>query len=512
MMLTGEMARVEALELEIARQRAENHGLRLEIKGLWAEVGPLRAENAALRVENAELQELLTAARATLDGQALRIAELERQLHQTSQNSSKPPSSDGPEVERPARRKRKKDKRRRGGQAGHSGQGRALVPADQVSRFIDHRPTTCGCCGSLLMGDDEAPERFQTIEIPPVAPIVEEHRIHSLTCLACGASTKAEVPSELRGSPFGPRLHSAVALMGGLLRLAKREIRTALDILFDVKVGLGSIPKMERRMKTALDAPYDSVLERIRGSPYVNQDTTGWRENKHRAQLWVSAAPQLAHYHINRHANRQVAKALLGDDYGGVVVTDRAAAQAWDKQQWCWSHLARDFADLSGLKGGTWYGVRLEACAQRVHARYGEYAAGQITHAEMVGLLAPVRQQVHRLLVNAADHAPSMRTRRVCAHLLKGEHKLWTFLGHEGVPPTNNHAERCVRKVVLWRAVCFGSDSPVGSRYAERILTVVNTLRLQQRDREILEWLVAARRAQLNGLAPPSLLPPLAIP
>lgn len=95
---------------------------------------------------------------------------------------------------------------------------------------------------------------------------------------------------------------------------------------------------------------------------------------------------------------------------------------------------------------------------------------------------------------------------------MKGEHKLWTFLDHEGVPPTNNHAERCVRKAVLWRAVCFGSDIPVGRRYAERILTVVNTLRLQQRNGEILDWLVAARLAQLNDRPAPSLVPTSATP
>lgn len=80
----------------------------------------------------------------------------------------------------------------------------------------------------------------------------------------------------------------------------------------------------------------------------------------------------------------------------------------------------------------------MAACAGRVHARYAEHQAGQFSHAKLVWRLVPVRQQVHRLLVNAADHAPSERAARECAQPLKGEHKLWTFLDHEGVPPTNN--------------------------------------------------------------------------
>jgi len=507
MMPVEVLTRIESLELELGLQRAENERLRAENRRLQAENRALRADVVMLRAENAELRQLLTETRQALTAQGVQMAELERRLNQSSLNSSKPPSSDGPDVERPPRGKGKKGKRKRGGQAGHVGKGRELLPEDQVSRFVDHYPSACAACGCLLMGADPAPERIQTIDIPPIAPIVEEHRIHSLSCLACGHVTKAEVPPDLRASPFGPRLHAVVALMSGLLRLAKREIRAALDILYSVRVGVGSIPKMERRMKTALDAPYDSVLQGIRGSPMVHQDTTGWRENKQRAQLWITATLQLAHYHINPRANRKVARALLGEDYDGVVVTDRTAVQAWSKQQWCWSHVGRDFAELAELKGGAWYGGRLQACARRVHAQWAERAAGKITHAEMVERLAPVREQVHRLLVNAADHAPSKRASRVCAGLLKGEDKLWIFLEHEGVSPTNNHAERCARKAVLWRAVSFGSDSAIGSRYAERILTIVNTLRLQNRDRELLDWLVAARVAQLNGQPGPNLLP-----
>src|SRR3990172_11897270 len=95
MVMAEAMARVEALELEIGRERAENRRQR-------AEVATLRAENTTLRTENLELQQLLTEARATVGGQAVRIAELERRLNQTSRNSSKPPSSDGPAAEPPA--------------------------------------------------------------------------------------------------------------------------------------------------------------------------------------------------------------------------------------------------------------------------------------------------------------------------------------------------------------------------------------------------------------------------
>jgi transposase len=82
---------------------------------------------------------------------------------------------------------------------------------------------------------------------------------------------------------------------------------------------------------------------------------------------------------------------------------------------------------------------------------------------------------------------------------------LWTFARVEGVEPTNNGAERALRPTVLWRKGSFGSDSAAGSRFAERLLTVVATCR--QQGRGLLDFLVAAGEAALLGTAPPSLLP-----
>lgn len=127
----------------------------------------------------------------------------------------------------------------------------------------------------------------------------------------------------------------------------------------------------------------------------------------------------------------------------------------------------------------------------------------------MASLLADTRVQVHRLLQAAATRAPAIRARRVAAGILKQEQKLWTFLDHEGVAPTNNLAERCAGMAVLWRVSSFGTDSPDGSRYAERVLTVVTSLRLQGRSREVLNWLVRARMAQTQpgSFHVPTLLP-----
>jgi hypothetical protein len=133
----------------------------------------------------------------------LEVAELRERLGQNSRNSSKPPSSDPLSVSRP--NNRQPSGRKRGGQPGHQGRARKLLPAEDVNTVIELRPTACQQCGSLLLGDDPAPARHQVSEIPPVKAEVTEYRQHRMSCPACGEVTAAEWPKETLRGNFGPR-------------------------------------------------------------------------------------------------------------------------------------------------------------------------------------------------------------------------------------------------------------------------------------------------------------------
>jgi transposase len=101
-----------------------------------------------------------------------RLARLEARLNQTSQNSSKPPSSDPPHA-RP-RRPKESTGRKTGGQPGHTGHSRQLKPEREVDYIIDVRPERCGQCGTLLLGEDPEPERHQVTDFPRITPVVTE--------------------------------------------------------------------------------------------------------------------------------------------------------------------------------------------------------------------------------------------------------------------------------------------------------------------------------------------------
>ena len=116
-----------------------------------------------------------------IGGLEQQVAQLQERLNQNSHNSSKPPSADPPNV--PPRPKRVSSGRKAGGQPGHAGHARPLKPLDQVQDVVELRPTTCGACGALLLGEDPQPQRHQVTELPRIEPHVTEYRSLDLTCL-----------------------------------------------------------------------------------------------------------------------------------------------------------------------------------------------------------------------------------------------------------------------------------------------------------------------------------------
>ena len=170
------------------------------------------------------------------------VRTLQEQLNQTSQNSSRPPSSDPPQSERPHR---PRSKRRRGGQPGHPGHTRTLIPVDEVDEVVVLKPEQCTHCHAPLSGDDPTPWRHQVIEIPPITPVVTEYQWHQLACPACGEITRAPWPAGVPSGTYGPRVQATVALYTGSYRLSKRTTQQAMAEVFGVPMRVGTISQLE---------------------------------------------------------------------------------------------------------------------------------------------------------------------------------------------------------------------------------------------------------------------------
>ena len=435
-----------------------------------------------------------------------RVAELEAQLAQFSGNSSRPPSSDAPNAPLPSRPKR--TGRRRGGQKGHEKHARALVPPAQVDTTQTCKPKACRRCGKALAGDDPAPYRHQVIEIPKVKSTVEEFQLHALECKSCGITTRATLPPGVPASAFGPRLQALVAVLSGAYRLSKRAIDELVEDAFGVPIALGSISNLEQATSEALAAPVEEIARTLPKEPIVHMDETGWFEQSKRAWLWIAVTARMALFAVRHRRGAKVAKELLGRAFSGILISDRWSAYEWvdvQRRQLCWAHLLRQFLGFQtyGAEASA-IGRSLELLTETMFHLWHRVRDGTMTRKEFQKRMVPLRSHVVARLREGTECLSRAVAGR-CREILELEPALWTFVHVEGVEPTNNVGERWIRHGVMWRKTSFGTDNANGSRFVERILTVVTTLRIQKRN--VLDYMTEACESALHGQPAPSLLP-----
>ncbi len=436
-----------------------------------------------------------------------RLAALEERVTQTSRTSSRPPSSDPPSV--PPRRRRTPSGRPAGGQVGHAGHGRPLLPVEQVDHVVESKPEACGQCGAPLRGDDPAPGRHQVAELPRIVPEVTEYRRHTLTCTGCGAATAAAWPAEMPPGGFGPRTQATVAYLAGRLGISQRDVAELLAALFHLEISLGSVVALEQQVSAAVAAPVAEAVAYVQQQPVVNADETGWREGTQRRWLWTAVTPLVSVFLVLATRGKAGAQTLLGATFAGIVGSDRWSGYTWvdpTHRQVCWAHLLRDYAAFVERGGeAARVGQALLDVSVTIFDLWYRVRDGTLPRPAFVGVMTPLQAQVVALLTEGTtlEHA---KTRRACQNILKLAPGLWTFVTVASVEPTNNAAERALRRAVVWRRRSFGTQSAEGSCFAERLLTVVTTLRQQERD--VLDYLTAACTAALWRLPAPSLLPP----
>jgi transposase len=435
-----------------------------------------------------------------------RLAEVEARLNQTSRNSSKPPSSDPPQAK--PRAAKAPTGRKSGGQPGHEGHSRQLKPESEVDQLIDVRPERCGQCGTLLLGEDAEPERHQVTELPRITPVVTEYRRHCLWCVACGARTQAAWPATMPTGSFGPRVQAIVGYLTGRIGASQREVQDIFATLYQTEVSVGGVGALEQAVSAALAAPVGEAQTYVQRQPVRNADETSWREKTQRRWLWISVTPLVTIFRLLKTRGAAGAKEHLGEVVWGIIGTDHYAGYHWidpRQRQLCWAHLKREFVAWSERAGETArIGLALLAVEKQLFVLWYRVRDGTLAWADFQVAMQPLIAHVQTLLQKGVANADA-KAQGACRNLLKREAALWTFVWEPGVEPTNNSAERPLRRAVLWRRRSFGTQSEAGSQFVERILTTVTTLRQQRRD--VLDYLTTACTAAICKTPAPSLLP-----
>jgi transposase len=452
-----------------------------------------------------EVQAYIRALEARVVTLEAMVQALQEQLNQTSRNSSRPPSSEPPQHQRSSR---PRGKRRRGGQPGHPGHTRTLLPVNEVDEVVVLKPDECPSCHAPLAGDDPTPWRHQVIELPPITPVVTEYQWHQWVCAACGEVSRAPWPSGVPSGTYGPRVQATVALCTGAYRLPKRTTQQMMAEVFGVPMSVGTVSQLERATTTVLAAPVEEARTYVHAQKVAHLDETSWRQGDQGAWLWVAVTMWVTVFVVRLSRGGHVARELLGKTFAGILVTDRSSAYNWYPVRWrqvCWAHLLRDFEAMRDRGGcSEAIGDALLAQARQMFTWWHRVREGTLQHSTFRSYMTPLRREVERLL-EAGRHCGRPKTAGTCRDILKRREALWTFVQVAGVEPTNNAAERALRPGVLWRKGSFGTQSAEGSRFVESMMTVVATLKQQQRN--VLEYLTEACDAALRGDAAPSLLP-----
>ena len=430
-----------------------------------------------------------------------------------STNSSKPPSSDWI-TKPPGKRKAQEGetKRKPGGQKGHKGVTRDLFPEDQVTSFEPLYPKKCKKCGVSFPGTppvdmlESEPRRHQQFEIPPKSLIITEYQRHGCKC-SCGTTTWAELPPEaVPGS--GPRLAASLAYLTGCQRVSRRGNSEIAEIVHGVPVSPASVCGVLEEVGRALDEVYKELSDALPSRPFLNIDETGWPVAWKLRWLWIFLAPMFVVFKIGRR-NSQTIKDVLGDGFQGVLCCDRFGAYMKAHNgffQFCLAHIIRNIVGLSATclkKDAERFSKWMLSEMKRLFEIWHRFKGGDITRSELIRLSVPIRARMIACLRKYSS-SETDKVRKFAKKLLDCQDGLFTFLYHEGVEPTNNSAERGLRLGVTWRRICQGNKSEKGAQITERLLTVIQTCRMQGIDP--IEFLTKAIIAHRKRLPAPSLL------
>lgn len=438
------------------------------------------------------------------------VKDLRARLQQTSQNSSKPPSSDPPSA--PPRPPTPPRGRKPGGQPGHAGHERPLAPEDQVDTIVSLYPTQCTWCRAIFPdAPDRLPDiapviRTQVWDLPKQLMHITEYQQHTVACPCC--KTRQE-PPPLTGLPPGAFGSGVIALTALLrrYRMSDREIVDFWQTVCGLPISLGSVVRACQRTSAAIEPLYHAIQTHILQQPAVHVDETRWREQNQGAWLWVLNTPQATCFRIDRSRGRVAFDALVPARYRGVISSDRYGVYHHipnHRRQLCWAHLIRDLrACLLGTEAAQHWATSVLGQVRALFAYWQWYRRALIDQIQLQILLIPIRAALAALLQQTRLDDRAAETLR--ADLLRHWDALWTFSRAEGVEPTNNAAERAIRPAVLWRKISFGTQSTEGSRFVERLLSVVTTCR--QRGRAVFAILRAAIQASWQNQIPPTLFP-----
>jgi transposase len=409
-----------------------------------------------------------------------------------------------------------KSRRAAGGQPGHPGHHRELVPVERVDAVVDLTPDACRQCARRLharhtRGDAR---RHQVTELPRIAAYITEYRCHRRQCPDCGTITLAQLPDE-HATQLGPQLTALIAYLTVVCRMPRLVVQRFLEGALQIPISLGSTQNAWEETSAAVAAPYAELEGALRNEPVINADETGHRTNGDKWWLWTFVARTFVPTALWRRADPTCCRWSLGETFAGILGSDRLPAYlkyVVGQRQFCWAHVTRnllsavDLATTPAAKRFCREALALDRRLFRLWHRFRgdpDARGSPLTRAALIAKVLPIYKRLFALGERHLNAANAEVRNLAYAFFVHHQH-FFTFVHENGVAPTNNSAERALRTAVQWRKIMFGTRSEQGERAVERLLTIVRTCQLQQLN--ALAYLTAAIAAHRRRQPVESLL------
>lgn len=356
---------------------------------------------------------------------------------------------------------------------------------ENPDRVETYWPTECDGCGTSIAETDRVsdgdPVAHQVSDIKVVVEVCEHRRMR--VCCECGHCTLAPLPAGVPEGAFGASVAAAASTLTAA-RVSRRQTGRLLEDLCGIEISDGSVETLVKQASAALEDPYVEILEHLDRAAVRCADETSWRQAGDGRWLSVAAAVDAALFQIAERRDRESARALLGDDPQGVIVSDRYAVYLYiddTRRQLCLAHVLRDFIALAERAGAPGrLGRKLQRCLADTFKILNNPDRVRSDLSALRAELAPSRTDLRELL-EQGTRGRDPQAARFCTGLLERYDALWTFTRIAGVPATNNTAERALRHAVMWRKTSYGTQTDHGNHAVERLLTIRETCRLQHR-------------------------------
>ena len=380
-------------------------------------------------------------------------------------------------------------KKKRGAPVGHIGWGRPKP--ERIDRTVHvPAPTRCPhCLKDNLASHDGMYEHVQEdIVIKPRTEVVKYLHEQSF-CSTCNRPVVQAGEGEILNAPIGPVAKSVALFLRYKIGISYRKTTEIFHELFGLNFVPASAVGFDRKAALLGSPIYDDLREKIRLTDRVHADETSWRNDGVGHYVWFAGNEDLAYFHIDRHRSATVAKEIFGDHYEGILIRDRYPAYNGIGSEWqsCIAHIrtkAKEIKREHDLLPQNDKDIAVERFCDKVIS-FCSYACDSGSSLKSGDILwesaSDIEKYLTKQLSNICKKPLGFKPAETLRSYLAGPDKkfLFTFLRHQGVPPTNNHAEQSIRHMVIFRKTSFGTRSESGLKTHSILPSLVQTARRQ---------------------------------